>query len=155
MSLARERSSTRPTRRTAGIATSSVPVERAPSCARRRRSTTTETTRSTPSGGSAPMAERRRLPDQEARDLIEQRLDANLLVEAGAGSGKTESLARRMAAGIAGGVYGIEHMAAVTFTRKAAAELRGRFQIQLERRLAAETNPRRRERLETALARLQ
>ena len=101
------------------------------------------------------MAERRRLPDQEARDLIEQRLDANLLVEAGAGSSKTESLARRMAAGIAGGVYGIEHMAAVTFTRKAAAELRGRFQIQLERRLAAETNPRRRERLETALARLE
>ena len=56
----------------------------------------------------------------------------NMLVEAGAGSGKTEMLARRMAAGIAEGVYTIEHMAAVTFTRKAAAELRGRFQLALE-----------------------
>ena len=68
------------------------------------------------------------LPDQAARDLIATRLDLNLLVEAAAGSGKTENLARRMAAGIAEGVYQIDGMAAVTFTRKAAAELRGRFQ---------------------------
>ena len=38
----------------------------------------------------------------------------------------------RMAAGVAAGVYDIERMAAVTFTRKAAAELRGRFQLALE-----------------------
>jgi ATP-dependent exoDNAse (exonuclease V) beta subunit len=31
-----------------------------------------------------------------------------------------------MAAGIASGDYQVEHIAAVTFTRKAAAELRGR-----------------------------
>ena len=35
------------------------------------------------------------------------------------------------------GTYEVEHMAAVTFTRKAAAELRGRFQLALEEELAA------------------
>ena len=84
---------------------------------------------------------RRRVPDQDARDLIASRLDLNLLVEAGAGSGKTQSLANRMAAGIAKGVYDVEHMAAVTFTRKAAAELRGRFQLALEERLGSAGTP--------------
>src|SRR3990170_5760865 len=97
------------------------------------------------------------LPDQAARDLVEQALDRNLLVEAGAGSGKTESLARRMAAGIAAGTSVVEGMAAVTFTRKAAAELRGRFQLELERRVApeADPDPARRARCATALARLE
>jgi ATP-dependent helicase/nuclease subunit A len=44
-------------------------------------------------------------------------------------------LAERMAAGVASGVYDIAHMAAVTFTRKAASELRGRFHLALENRL--------------------
>ena len=73
------------------------------------------------------MSSERQLADQRARDRIVSDLDRNLLVEAGAGSGKTHEMARRMAAGIATGVYQVEHMAAVTFTRKAAAELRGRF----------------------------
>ena len=76
-----------------------------------------------------------RLVDQESRRLIRDELTTNLLVEAGAGSGKTQMLAERMAAGIAAGVYQIEHMAAVTFTRKAAAELRGRFHLALEKEL--------------------
>src|SRR5471032_129886 len=41
-------------------------------------------------------------------------------------------MARRMASGISTGAYHVEHMSAVTFTRKAAAELRGRFQLALE-----------------------
>jgi ATP-dependent helicase/nuclease subunit A len=100
-------------------------------------------------------AEARPFRDQAARELIETALERNLLVEAGAGSGKTESLARRMSAGIAAGRYAVEHMAAVTFTRKAAAELRGRFQLDLERRLRTEPDASRRERLERALARLE
>ena len=60
----------------------------------------------------------------------------NILLEAGAGSGKTQMLAERMAAGVAAGVYNIEHMAAVTFTRKAASELRGRFHLALEEELS-------------------
>jgi ATP-dependent helicase/nuclease subunit A len=75
------------------------------------------------------------LADQRARDRIVSDLDRNLLVEAGAGSGKTHEMARRMAAGVATGAYQVEHMAAVTFTRKAAAELRGRFQLALEDQL--------------------
>ena len=75
------------------------------------------------------------LSDAESRRVIRQELAANLLVEAGAGSGKTQMLAERMAAGIASGVYKIEHLAAVTFTRKAASELRGRFHLALEKKL--------------------
>src|SRR5438046_3497943 len=75
------------------------------------------------------------LPDEDQRAIIEGRLDVSMLVEAGAGSGKTESLVRRMVAGIAAGACEVEHMSAVTFTRKAAAELRGRFQLALEEEL--------------------
>src|SRR5580700_3443374 len=73
--------------------------------------------------------------DQQSRQLIREELLTNILVEAGAGSGKTQMLAERMAAGVAAGVYQIEQMAAVTFTRKAASELRGRFHLALEKRL--------------------
>src|ERR1700731_3418673 len=78
------------------------------------------------------MSNERQLADQRARDRIVSDLDRNLLVEAGAGSGKTHEMARRMAAGVATGVYQVEHMSAVTFTRKAAAGLRGRVQLALE-----------------------
>ena len=101
------------------------------------------------------MPDRRPLPDQAARELIETRTDLNLLVEAGAGSGKTESLACRMAAGIADGTYEIEGMAAVTFTRKAAAQLRGRFQLVLEKRLGEEGDPGRKARIQAALSHLE
>jgi ATP-dependent helicase/nuclease subunit A len=95
--------------------------------------------------GSRPMSRKQAAakapPDQDARELIERRLDINILVEAGAGSGKTESLASRMAAGVVEGRYEVKHMAAVTFTRKAAAELRGRFQLALEGYLKDEPDP--------------
>src|SRR5687767_4878949 len=74
--------------------------------------------------------------DRESRRAIREDLLSNILVEAGAGSGKTQMLAERMAAGVAAGVYQVEHMAAVTFTRKAASELRGRFHLALEQGLS-------------------
>lgn len=74
-----------------------------------------------------------RLIDKEAREKIKTELDATLLVEAGAGSGKTHSLVDRMLALLASGRTKINTFAAVTFTRKAAAEMRGRFQTELER----------------------
>jgi ATP-dependent helicase/nuclease subunit A len=94
---------------------------------------------SQPTDGWWPMSKRPQLTDQASRDRIvsAKSLDRNLLVEAGAGSGKTHMMAARMAAGVALGVYQVEHMAAVTFTRKAAAELRGRFQLALEGELAS------------------
>src|SRR5919109_2766854 len=93
---------------------------------RKRTATTADRSLSGPSS---------RLVDQESRRVIREDLLTNILVEAGAGSGKTQMLAERMAAGIATGAYQIEHMAAVTFTRKAASELRGRFHIALEKQL--------------------
>jgi len=48
------------------------------------------------------MSEPRKLPlDQPVRDRLVSDFGTNFLVEAGAGSGKTYSLATRMAAGIA------------------------------------------------------
>jgi ATP-dependent helicase/nuclease subunit A len=73
------------------------------------------------------------LPDAGARRRIHEDLDTNLLVEAGAGSGKTTELVNRMVALVATGAATVDEIAAVTFTRKAAAELRERFQARLER----------------------
>ena len=73
------------------------------------------------------------LTDAEARKLIETDLDANLLVEAAAGTGKTHSIVSRMVDLIASGKCEIDQLAAVTFTRKAAAELRERFHARMNR----------------------
>src|SRR5512145_2658851 len=56
-----------------------------------------------------------------------------MLVEAAAGTGKTTSLVGRMVELIAAGRCPIGRLTAVTFTRKAAAELRARFTAALER----------------------
>jgi ATP-dependent helicase/nuclease subunit A len=72
-------------------------------------------------------------PDQKNRDKIAAELNKSFFVEAGAGSGKTHSLVDRMSGLIRSGHTGVENIAAVTFTRKAAAELRERFQIRLEK----------------------
>ena len=74
--------------------------------------------------------------DQPARDRILADLDTNLLVEAGAGSGKTTSLVGRMLSLVRRGTP-VERIAAVTFTRKAANELRERFEVKLESELRA------------------
>ncbi len=71
-------------------------------------------------------------PDHEQRKLIVDRLDATMLVEAAAGTGKTRSMTDRMVALLTGGKCRIETLVAVTFTRKAAAELQSRFQLALE-----------------------
>ncbi|MDX1623111.1 MAG: UvrD-helicase domain-containing protein [Gemmatimonadota bacterium] len=71
-------------------------------------------------------------PDQAERDRIAGELDTSLLVEAGAGSGKTTALLERMVALLAEGRAEVHEIAAITFTKKAAAELREGFQIALE-----------------------
>src|SRR5918999_3971142 len=100
--------------------------------------------------------------DCASRRSIREDLLTNILVEACAGSGKTQMLAERMAAGIASGAYQIEHIAAVTFTRKAASELRGRFHLALENKLRdlariphSASRTAERERLNSALANLE
>ncbi len=73
------------------------------------------------------------VPDQDQRGLILSELDENMLVEAAAGTGKTTSMVARMVALLREGKCTVGTLAAVTFTRKAAAELRSRFQIELEK----------------------
>ncbi|HEX7048921.1 MAG TPA: UvrD-helicase domain-containing protein [Longimicrobiales bacterium] len=93
-------------------------------------------------------------PDQANRDRIANDLDANLLVEAGAGSGKTTAMVGRMVALVRTGRAEVDEIAAVTFTRKAAAELRERFQEALERAYREAVDGEVRERFARALAAL-
>lgn len=78
--------------------------------------------------------------DQSARDKIKYDLQTNFLVEAGAGSGKTTSLVDRMVQLINTGTSRMEHIVAITFTRKAADELKVRFQSALEKTWKNETD---------------
>ncbi len=91
------------------------------------------------------------LQDIDARRAIVKDLDTCLLVEAGAGSGKTYSLVERMVALVKENICTVDRMAAVTFTRKAAAELKGRFQLALEKSLVGETSQDKKDRLSQAL----
>jgi ATP-dependent helicase/nuclease subunit A len=61
-------------------------------------------------------------------------LDATLFVEAGAGTGKTRALVDRYVALVLSGRQ-VQDLVAITFTEKAAAELRDRVRGELERRL--------------------
>ncbi len=71
------------------------------------------------------------IPDHEEREKIIRELDTSLLVEAAAGTGKTTAMVDRIVALVNAGRCSLETLAAVTFTRKAAAELRERLQQKL------------------------
>ncbi|HZA00262.1 MAG TPA: UvrD-helicase domain-containing protein, partial [Acidimicrobiales bacterium] len=71
-------------------------------------------------------------PDQPERDRIAAALDETLFVEAGAGSGKTRELVGRIVNLVTTGTAGIGAVAAITFTEKAAGELRDRVRRDLE-----------------------
>jgi len=89
--------------------------------------------------------------DQEARDRIENDLDINLMVQAGAGAGKTYALVGRMVEVIRTGRIKVENIAAITFTRKAAGEMRGRFFARLRETAQKEQNQEMSTRLHQAL----
>lgn len=74
------------------------------------------------------------LQDQQARDKIAEALDQNLMVLAGAGAGKTHALVQRMVNAVQTDVVPVDQLAAITFTRKAAGEMRGRFFSELKSR---------------------
>jgi ATP-dependent exoDNAse (exonuclease V) beta subunit len=98
----------------------------------------------TPAGGAepaqpgqpdaaAPAQERPAPPDQDQRDIVRQALGATLFVEAGAGSGKSTALVGRVLELVTTDTAQLQHIAAITFTEKAAAELRDRIRQELER----------------------
>jgi ATP-dependent helicase/nuclease subunit A len=72
-------------------------------------------------------------PDAAARRLAVTAFDRNLVVVAGAGTGKTSLLVERTLNAIGTGVLTIDRLAAITFTEKAAGELRTRLAVGLER----------------------
>jgi len=73
------------------------------------------------------------LKDKAAREIIANDLKANMLVEAGAGSGKTQEMAERILAAINTGYRKINEIVAITFTKKAANELRERIRLTLKK----------------------
>lgn len=89
---------------------------------------------SAPEASRADPVQRPPPVDEDQRRRVRTELRTSFLVEAGAGSGKTTLLVDRMVALVESGEAEVARIAAVTFTRKAAAELRERFQVALERR---------------------
>lgn len=72
-------------------------------------------------------------PTAEQEAIITAPLDTPLLVVAGAGSGKTETMAQRVVWLIANGVVAPSEVLGLTFTRKAAGELADRIRSHLHR----------------------
>ena len=89
--------------------------------------------------------------DQKVRDEIKDKLGVNMCVEAGAGTGKTTSLVDRIVELLATSTTDADHIGVITFTEKAAAELSSRVRERLERAIADEKNPARREQLTDAV----
>ena len=94
--------------------------------------------------------------DSQARKLIRTALDTTLVVEAAAGTGKTTELVNRIISVLAEGRTTIDRIVAVTFTDKAAGELKLRLRAGLEKaRADAVADGLRRQNLEEALAHLE
>ena len=95
------------------------------------------------------------LADSAERELIRTALDTTLVVEAAAGTGKTTEIVNRIVAVLAAGRATTRSLVAVTFTGKAAGELKLRLRAALEERRVTEQDPTRRSNLERSLARLE
>ena len=95
------------------------------------------------------------LADAAARDAIATALDDTLVVEAAAGTGKTTELVNRILRILATGRTPVERIVAVTFTEKAAGELKLRLREALEKERATTSAGEVRDRLDLALASLE
>lgn len=96
------------------------------------------------------------LADDEARHSIRHELDRTLIVEAAAGTGKTSELVRRVLGLLRTGRTTLARIVAVTFTEKAAAEMKLRLRAEIEHaRRGAGTTTLERSRLDAALAELE
>lgn len=95
------------------------------------------------------------LSDAKARERIEHDLETTLVVEAAAGTGKTTALISRIVAVICSGVSTLDRVVAVTFTEKAAGEMKLRLRSELDRARHATESAAERGYLEQALAALE
>ena len=96
------------------------------------------------------------LVDQKARDIIRTGLDTTVVVEAAAGTGKTTELVNRIISILAEGRTTVDRVVAVTFTDKAAGELKLRLRSSLEEaRAQTGSDTHRRHNIEQAIAHLE
>src|SRR4051812_17101738 len=93
--------------------------------------------------------------DAESRAAIANDLDDTLIVEAAAGTGKTTELVNRILRVLATGRATMPEVVAVTFTEKAAGELKLRLRERLEQDRATTVDAAVRQRLEAALQTLE
>src|SRR2546427_10205842 len=94
------------------------------------------------------------LQDGDARDRVRRSLNESLIVEASAGTGKTSELVRRIVEVLASGATKVDRIVAVTFTHKAAGELKIRLRQGLDE-ARAQALPAVRVHLEHALTHLE
>jgi ATP-dependent exoDNAse (exonuclease V) beta subunit len=85
-----------------------------------------------PEGTAAQPRPRAPKEDANARQIIATALDDTLVVEAAAGTGKTTELVGRIVRVLATGRAGVDNIVAVTFTEKAAGELKLRLREALD-----------------------
>jgi len=95
------------------------------------------------------------LADNAERETIRTALDTTLVVEAAAGTGKTTEIVNRIVAVLADGKATAPSLVAMTFTGKAAGELKLRLRAALEDHRVNEQDTARRSNLERALSRLE
>jgi len=92
--------------------------------------------------------------DQKARRRIGTEFGSSFIVEAAAGTGKTSALIDRIVGLVRSGSGTLDRLVAVTFTEKAAGEMKLRLRSQIEKaRATAKTEER--HRFETALEQLE
>jgi ATP-dependent exoDNAse (exonuclease V) beta subunit len=105
---------------------------------------------------SSPRPSEVELPDAEARRRIREDLDTTLFVEAAAGTGKTTALVGRIVSLLRSGRATLDGIVAVTFTEKAAGEMKLRLRSEIEAARAEESpDGEPRQRLDAALEKLE
>jgi ATP-dependent exoDNAse (exonuclease V) beta subunit len=95
------------------------------------------------------------LIDQNAREQIRHDFDRNMVVEAAAGTGKTSELVERIIGLLGSGKASVGQIIAVTFTEKAAGELKLRLRSELDKARRQSVEATRRQNLENALVHLE
>jgi len=93
--------------------------------------------------------------DQEQRDRAAQEISESYIIEAAAGTGKTTVLVTRIINLIKAGEARLEEIVAITFTEKAAAELKVKMRQELEKALPDESNSSEYQRISEAISDLE